>query len=137
MAGGGIVANIADLALLNIAGAASTSRAGTDAQLSVGLQRMGRVLTLAASAIVAGNRFRDAAAMEGDAIARFQLRANAGLTLGEKGSLGIAYAGVERASRPSLFQGFLPPRRQALNELSIPPATFSRCSAPASCPAVI
>lgn len=124
MAGAGIVANIAELALLNIAGSVSTSPAGTDAQLSIGVQRMGPMLTLAASAIVAGSRFRDVVAMEGDAIARLQLRFNAGLSLGEKGSLGVAYAGIEPASTPSSSSRFMFARRPALNELSLPSGYF-------------
>jgi outer membrane usher protein len=95
MAGGGAVVNVGNLAALNAAVAGSTGSGGTGTQLSAGVQRVGRVFSLGASAILADRNFRDVAAMNGDPVPRQQINANGGLSLRTLGSVGIAYAGLD------------------------------------------
>jgi outer membrane usher protein len=95
MAGGGAVVNVGNLAALNVAAAGSTGSGGTGTQLSAGVQRIGRLFSLGASAILADDKFRDVAAMNGDPVPRQQLNANGGLSLGTFGSVGIAYSGLD------------------------------------------
>lgn len=124
MAGAGMVVNVDDVALVNIAGAASTSRGATDAELAVGVQHTGPIFTLAASAIIAGRKFRDVAATQGDPIARRQLRASAGLSLGQMGTLSLAYAGLDRGRDGYAGDPLLPPGPGPLDPLSLPPVSF-------------
>jgi outer membrane usher protein len=95
MAGGGLVVNVGNLAALNVAAAGSTGSGGTGTQFSAGIQRIGRLFSLGASAIIADRNFRDVAAMNGDPVPRQQLNANGGLSLRTFGSLGVAYAGID------------------------------------------
>jgi outer membrane usher protein len=95
MAGGGIVMNVGNLAALNVAAAGSTGSGGTGTQFSAGIQRLGRVFSLGASAIIADRNFRDVAAINGDPVPRQQLNANGGLSLRTFGSVGVAYAGLD------------------------------------------
>lgn len=95
MAGGGVVVNVGNLAALNVAAAGSTGSEGTGMQFSAGIQRIGRVFSLGASAIIADRNFRDVAAMNGDPVPRQQLNANGGLSLRTFGSVGVAYAGID------------------------------------------
>jgi len=95
MAGGGGVVNVGNLAALNVAAAGSIGSGGAGAQFSAGVQRIGRVFSLGASAIIADPNFRDVAAMNGDPVPRQQLNANVGLSLKTFGSVGIAYAGID------------------------------------------
>src|ERR1700733_13157708 len=52
MAGGGVVVNVGNLAALNVAAAGSTGSGSTGMQFSAGIQRIGRVFHLGASAIL-------------------------------------------------------------------------------------
>jgi outer membrane usher protein len=96
MAGGGGVVNIGNLAVLNVAAAASTGPGRTGTQFSAGVQRIGRIFSLGASATIADRNFRDVAAMNGDPVPRQQLNANGGLSMRTFGSVGVAYAGLDR-----------------------------------------
>ena len=104
MAGAGGVVQIASLGVINFAAAVSTSSGHTGAQLSAGAQRIGRVFSLGASAIIANRDFRDVAAMNGDGIPRMQLSAFTGVSLRRFGSVGVAYAGINRDAAPNLVQ---------------------------------
>ena len=95
MAGGGVVVNVGNLAALNVAAAGSTGSGSTGMQFSAGIQRISRVFSLGASAIIAGHNFRDVAAMNGDPVPRQQFNANGGLSLRSFGSVGVAYAGID------------------------------------------
>jgi outer membrane usher protein len=95
MAGGGAVVNVGNLAALNVAAAGSTGSGGSGTQFSAGVERIGRMFSLGASAILADRNFRDVAAMNGDPVPRQQINANGGLSLRAFGSVGIAYAGLD------------------------------------------
>jgi outer membrane usher protein len=96
MAGGGIVANAFHLAAVNIGGAASNSQGHTGGQVSVGIQRVGQRLSFGASAIFSAADFRDFAAMNGDPAPTRQITANAAYAMGRWGSVGLAWAQVDR-----------------------------------------
>jgi outer membrane usher protein len=101
MAGAGGVVNIANLAVANLGIAGSTGPGYEGAQLSAGIQHLDPLFSAGVSAILATRNFGDIAAVNGDPIARFQVAANIGFSLGRFGSLGIAYTGIERADQPS------------------------------------
>jgi outer membrane usher protein len=109
MAGGGVVMNVGNIALLNVAAAGSTGAGRAGMQLSAGIERHGTVFSFGASLTVAGHDFRDVAAMSGDPVPRLQLNVSAGLSLGRFGSAGVAYAGVDRDIAPSPVKLFVPP----------------------------
>ncbi|WP_140850043.1 fimbria/pilus outer membrane usher protein [Sphingomonas glacialis] len=96
MGGAGLVLNLAQIAILNIVGAASTGGTGTGTKVTAGLQRVGRVFSFAASATLVSRGFRDVAAVTGDPVARLQVNTSTGLTLGRLGSLGVAFVAVNR-----------------------------------------
>lgn len=101
MAGGGVVMNVGNLAVLNVAAAGSAGSGRTGMQLSAGVERHGPVFSFGSSVSVAGHNFRDVAAMNGDPVPRLRLNASAGLSLGRFGSVGVAYAGIDRDTAPS------------------------------------
>lgn len=109
MAGGGLVMNVFDLGVVNLAVAASAGSGRTGTQFSIGAQRIGPVFSLGASAIIASRDFRDIAAMNGDPVPRRQISANAGLSLGRFGSIGVAYIAIDRDTRPAPISFFAPP----------------------------
>ena len=96
MAGGGLVANAFNFAVVNVGGAASTAQGHGGGELSVGIERMGRVFTFGASGIFATPDFRDIAAMNGEPVPMRQLSANASAYIGKWGSLGVAYVEVDQ-----------------------------------------
>jgi outer membrane usher protein len=102
MGGAGIVANVANLAQINLAIAGSTALGHQGAQLSVGLQRIGTHFSFGASGIFATRNFADIAAMNGDPVPMRQISANAAVYLGRWGSIGAAYAQVDREPATSL-----------------------------------
>jgi outer membrane usher protein len=109
MGGAGGVLNVGDLAVVNLAAAASTGSGHTGTQLSAGVQRIGRRFSLAASAIVARPSFSDIAAVNGDRVPELQLNASGGLSLGRFGSLGVAYTSIDRATAPAPIRLFVAP----------------------------
>lgn len=109
MGGGGVVVNVGNFAVLNVAAAASTSSGRSGTQVSIGVQRISPVLSFGAFATFAGRRFQDVAAINGDPVPQLQLNANAGLSLGRFGSVGVAYAGVDRDVAPRRVKLYLPP----------------------------
>jgi len=96
MAGAGVVVNVANLGTVNVAAAGSTMSGQAGKQLSVGAQRVGRQFSLGASATFGDRTFNDIATVNGDAVLRREITANAGLSLGWFGSLGVAYTGIDR-----------------------------------------
>jgi outer membrane usher protein len=128
-AGAGIIVNLGNFAVLNVAGAGSTGsgrqgggilgqtgpnpavigngRSGW--QSSIGVQRIGRVFSFGATANFASHNYRDIAAMNGDPVPRLQLNVSGGLSLGRYGSLGVAYVRSDRDSAPDPFQVYVPP----------------------------
>ena len=104
MAGAGGVVQVGNLGVVNFAAAASTGSGITGAQFSAGAQRIGRVFSLGASAIIANRNYLDVAAMNGDGIPRKQISAFTSLSLRRIGSVGAAYAGLDQDASPSSVQ---------------------------------
>ncbi len=100
MAGVGGVAQIDNLGVVNFAVAPSFGSGQAGAQFSAGAQRIGRVFSLGASAIMADRNYRDVASMNGGGVPRKQLSAFAGLSLRHFGSGGLAYAAVNQDASP-------------------------------------
>lgn len=100
MGGGGVVANLADLAVFNLAAAGSGGGGRSGIQATTGIQHLGQAFSLGASATFASRQFGDLGALDGDPVPWRQLFANAGLSLGRAGSFGIAYTGINRDLRP-------------------------------------
>jgi outer membrane usher protein len=98
--GAGGVFQIGHLGVVNFAAAASSGAGTTSEQYSVGAQRIGRVFSVGASAIIAGRNFRDVAAMNGAAVPRRQLNGNASLFLKRFGSIGGVYAELDQDNSP-------------------------------------
>ncbi|MDR3532445.1 MAG: fimbria/pilus outer membrane usher protein [Rhodopila sp.] len=109
MGGAVLVVNVANLGMANFAAASSTASGLSGTQLSAGMQRIGRVFSVGASATMASHNFRDLAAMNGDPAPQRQINANAGLSLGRFGSLGVAYTAVDRDAVPAPIRFFAPP----------------------------
>jgi outer membrane usher protein len=101
MAGAGGVAQVGNLGVINFSVATSMGTGHPGAQFSIGAQRIGRVFSLGASAIVAGHNYLDVAAMNGAPVPRKQLGANAGLSLKRFGTMGVAYAGLDQGNSPN------------------------------------
>ncbi len=101
MAGAGGVAQVGNLGVLNFAAAASTGSGHPGAQISAGAQRIGRVFSLGASALLATRNYRDVASINGNGIPRKQLSFFTSLSLRRFGSAGVAYAGVDQDAAPT------------------------------------
>jgi outer membrane usher protein len=108
MVGGGLVINLFDFGVANVSAADSAGAGKPGAQISFGMQRLGRVFSFGANASFANHNFRDVAAMSGDPVPRRQISANAGLSLGRYGSFGLAYADIDRDVTPEPISYFVP-----------------------------
>jgi len=104
MAGAGGVAQIGNLGVINFAVAPSFGNGQAGAQFSAGAQRIGRVFSLGAAAIMADRNYRDVASMNGSGVPRKQLSAFNGLSLKRFGSAGLAYAAVNMDPSPVPLQ---------------------------------
>jgi len=104
MAGAGAVTQIGNLGVVNFAVAPSFGSGQAGAQFSAGAQRIGRVFSLGASAIIADRNYRDVASENGDGVPRKQLSAFTGLSLRKFGSGGLAYAAVNMDPSPVPLQ---------------------------------
>ena len=96
MAGAGAVTQIGNLGVVNFAVAPSFGSGQAGIQFSAGAQRIGRVFSLGAAAIMADRNYRDVASMNGGGVPRKQLSAFTGLSLRRFGSGGLAYAAVDQ-----------------------------------------
>lgn len=95
--GAGGVMQIGNLGVLNFSAAASTgSPGGTGALYSAGAQRIGRVFSIGASAIIANRNYQDVAAMNGAGVPRKQISAFTGLSSKRFGAISAAYAGLDQ-----------------------------------------
>ncbi len=103
MAGAGAVVNVGNLAVLNVAAAASSGSANRGTRLSAGVQRVGGLFSFDTSLALANQSFRDIAAVNGDPVPRMQFNASGGLSLGALGSLGISYTRVKRDTAVTSF----------------------------------
>jgi len=104
MAGAGGVAQIGNLGVVNFSMAPSFGSGQAGAQFSAGAQRIGRVFSLSASAIMADRNYRDVASENGDGVPRKQLSAFTGLSLRRFGSGGLAYTAVNMDPSPVPLQ---------------------------------
>ncbi len=104
MAGAGGTVLVGNLGALNLALAASTASGRIGEQLSFGAQRIGRVFSLGASAIIANRDYRDVASMNGAWVPRKQISAFSSLSFKRFGSIGGAYAGVDEDAPPIQIQ---------------------------------
>jgi outer membrane usher protein len=109
VAGGGVVVNVANIGVLNLAGAGSMGTGRSGAQVTFGAQRMSNTFSLGASVSLAGANFRDVAAANGDPVARRQVSASVGLSLGRFGSIGVVFAAIDRGSIPAPIPVYAPP----------------------------
>lgn len=98
MAGTGVAVNAFDFAVINAAASVSHGLGRTGKQVSLGIQYVGTIFSYAGSAIIADRSYLDIAAMNGDPAPTLQLTGNLGVTLGDYGSLGIAYARIDRTA---------------------------------------
>lgn len=101
LAGAGGVAQIGNLGEVNFAAALSSSRGNVGAQLSAGAQRIGRVFSIGASAILANRNYWDVAAMNGDGVQRKQLSAFISMYSKRYGSMGASYAEIDQDVSPN------------------------------------
>jgi len=103
MAGAGLTANVFNQGVMTLAAAVSAGRADTARNPAspsgpgagwlgaAGLERSGRVVSVAVSAVVTSPRFRDVPAGAGDPVPRSVLRASLGFSLGAYGQLRTAF----------------------------------------------
>jgi len=109
MAGAGAIMNVADVAVINAAAAASTGEAGTGRQFTLGIRRLGEVFSFGAEATTADSKFRDVAAMNGSPPAQLRLNVNTSLSLGRFGSASIAYARLDSTADVTPITLYVPP----------------------------
>lgn len=120
MAGGGLAMNVANLAILDFAIAGSTTPEQTARQLSIGAQHLGQIFSLGASAQYADSDFQDIAAQDGDPVPRRRFSINAGLSLRQFGSIGVAYTGIDRDAVPTAIQVYVPANSAAIPDVAVP-----------------
>ena len=95
--GAGGVLQVANLGVINFAAAASHGSAGgTGAQYSLGVQRIGPIFNLGASAIFANRYYQDVAAINGAGLPRKQISFFTGVNLKRFGSVSAAYSGFDQ-----------------------------------------
>ena len=101
MAGTDVMVNVANFGILDAAVAASTASGRNAALYSIGFNRTSRTFSAGASATFAGHDFADIASLYGDPMPRRQINANASLSMGQFGSIGLAYTGIDRDAAPA------------------------------------
>jgi len=105
LAGTGGVLQVADLGVVNLSFAGSSGVEGAGYQLSGGVQRIGRVLSLGGNASVATRRFFDIASMNGDGTQRRLISAFSSLYSRHVGSVGLAYSSIDQDAPIRPIQG--------------------------------
>ena len=94
--GGGLLFNAFNFGVLNAAFATSNSRGRNVNLYSAGFQHAGSVVSFGASGTFSAHNFHDIAAVNGDPMPRKRLSANASVSLGKTGTLGVSYSAVDR-----------------------------------------
>jgi outer membrane usher protein len=108
--GAGGVVQIGHLGVVNFAAAASGGSAGgAGAQYSLGAQRIARIFSLGASAIIANRYYQDVAAMNGAGVPRKQISAFSSLYFKRFGSISAAYAGLDQDASQVIIPPSLAP----------------------------
>ena len=95
MVGAGIVTNVANVAVASLTAAGSLGSDHQGGLVSAGIERVGRVFSVNAKASFAGGNFSDVGSLDGYPFPWRQIQAGMGLSLGDLGSFGIAYALVD------------------------------------------
>ena len=126
MGGAGIVMEVANFAVVNLALAASGGDDHLGAQLAIGIQRVSPRFSFGVSAILATPNYGDIAAANGEPAPQVQLNANVGLSLGRFGAIGAAYVDLEQ--RQPTLAGVVTPTPPVLTPGAFfaQPATASR-----------
>jgi outer membrane usher protein len=97
------VTQIGHFGVINFAAAASAGWGHAGGQIAAGAQRIGRTFSFGGSATLATPDYRDIASLNGDGVLRKQISAFSGLNLRHFGSLGGAYARIDRDLAPAQF----------------------------------
>jgi outer membrane usher protein len=97
LAGTGGVAQVGHYGVVNYAASGSSGQGLSGVQIALGAQHVGRTFSLGGNAMLASRGYRDVASMNGDGILRKQVSAFSSLNLRRFGSLGAAFAGIDRA----------------------------------------
>jgi outer membrane usher protein len=106
-AGAGGVKQIGHFGIVNFAAAASSGWGHTGGQATLGAQRIGRTVSFGGSATLASSGYRDVASLNGDGVLSKQISGFGSMNLRHFGSLGAAYAGIDRDSvSPQLTPDF-------------------------------
>lgn len=126
MGGGGLVVNVANLAVANLAVAGSSGAGRGGAQVAAGIQRISPTFSFGISATADSRAFRDVASEYGNPAPRLQLNANAGLSLGRFGSIGAAYTAVDRDAASAPINFFVAPGTNIPQSASIAGGVISR-----------
>ncbi|WP_233800582.1 fimbria/pilus outer membrane usher protein [Paraburkholderia sp. HP33-1] len=119
MAGGGLVANLFNVAVVNFGVAGSFGRGQSGGEVAFGLQRTGQLFSFGVSAQLATNNFSDIAATQGNPVPVRQITASASTALGRWGTLGVAWAQIDQPrtlflSSVSGTPSIVPPGSQSL-----------------------
>lgn len=129
MGGGGLVVNLFNFAILNLDGVGSSFQGDAGGEIALGLERVGRIFSFGASAVLATNKFGDLAATQGDPAPTRQIIAHASTSLGEWGSFGLAWTQMNQPG--FLFLGsvgappvFVPPGEPGLPPPGTSPQSF-------------
>ncbi len=113
MAGAGGVVQVGNLGIVNFAVAPSIGSGQAGVQFSAGAQRIGRIFSLGASAIMADRNYRDIASVNDGGVPRKQISAFTGLSLKRFGSGGLAYAAVDQDASPTPLQSNAAPAQHS------------------------
>lgn len=112
MSGVGGAVRIGTLGVGTASLAVSGGPRGPGTQYAISIGRRARLLSFGLSLVIADAAFQDVAAADGDPVARKQLYATLGVSLGRYGNLGLAYAGLDQPA-PSSTPG-APPAAQGV-----------------------
>lgn len=121
----GATLGLGTLATATAAFGVSRSPAGSGWQSYVSLERTDSSYHLGVSALASAAGFRDLGVLVGDSPPRHAIQANAGVILGQQGSLGIAYTDVAQRSGKVAF-GPRDPILVPATRTSIVSGTYSR-----------
>ena len=127
---GGATTKIGNLAVVSVAGGAGGGDGQTGLLGYASVERSTRAYHVGASALMATKDYHDIASLAGDPTPDHVIQANAGVTLGNQGSFGIAYTDVDQrvtsatGQRDSLSTTFPDPPSEGRSSLIS--ATYSR-----------
>jgi outer membrane usher protein len=100
MGGAGGILQIGNLGVLNFSMAGSTGEGHVGGEISAGAQRIGRLFSVGANAMLGTRDYRDIAAMNGGGIPRKQISGFTSVSFRRFGNAGVAYAAQDQEPRP-------------------------------------